>query len=204
MVSVVSSNPTGGNFLKFFKPLDVNFGLKCKCDLIVKTRMQQIGLTIQLIVQTSSARMFNTFCTLSQSKIYLFVSFNPSYPVCCIAGDQRVNGITTCVVGNNMSLVVLSLFRWYNTKLLFTSVCLFKGLGRQGKAWSRSSCPGEGGVTLLPPAAPPRRWVCSKMIRIWDRGRYCLIKTGCLVPSTFVQFLFDWTEGNLGLPFKTE
>ena len=36
MVSVVSSNPTGGNFLKCFKPLDVNFGLKCKCDLIVK------------------------------------------------------------------------------------------------------------------------------------------------------------------------
>ena len=35
MVSVVSSNPTGGNFLKFFKPLDVNFSLKCKCDLIV-------------------------------------------------------------------------------------------------------------------------------------------------------------------------
>ena len=36
MVNVVSSNPTGGNFLKFFKPLDVNSGLKCKCDLIVK------------------------------------------------------------------------------------------------------------------------------------------------------------------------
>ena len=36
MVSVVSSNPTGGNFLKFFKPLDVNFSLKRKCDLIVK------------------------------------------------------------------------------------------------------------------------------------------------------------------------
>ena len=36
MVSVVSSIPTGGNFLNFFKPLDVNFGLKCKCDLIVK------------------------------------------------------------------------------------------------------------------------------------------------------------------------
>ena len=32
MASAVSSNPTGGNFLKFFKPLDVNFGLKCKCD----------------------------------------------------------------------------------------------------------------------------------------------------------------------------
>ena len=36
MVSVVSSNPTGSNFLKFLKPFDVNFGLKCKCDLIVK------------------------------------------------------------------------------------------------------------------------------------------------------------------------
>ena len=36
MVSVVSSNPPGGNFLKIFKPLDVNFGLKCKYDLIVK------------------------------------------------------------------------------------------------------------------------------------------------------------------------
>ena len=36
MVSVVSSNPTGGNFLKFFKAFDVNIGLKCKCDLIVK------------------------------------------------------------------------------------------------------------------------------------------------------------------------
>ena len=36
MVSVVSSNPTGGNFLKFFKPLDVNFGLKCKCNINVK------------------------------------------------------------------------------------------------------------------------------------------------------------------------
>ena len=36
MVSVVSSIPTGCNFLKFFKPLDVNFGLKCKCDLTVK------------------------------------------------------------------------------------------------------------------------------------------------------------------------
>ena len=39
MVSVVSSIPTGGNFLKFFKPLDVYFSLKCKCDLIVKTRL---------------------------------------------------------------------------------------------------------------------------------------------------------------------
>ena len=37
MVSVVSSIPTGGNFLlNFFVPLDVNSGLKCKCDLILK------------------------------------------------------------------------------------------------------------------------------------------------------------------------
>ena len=36
MVSVVSSIPTGHKFLKFFKSLDVNFCLKCKCDLIVK------------------------------------------------------------------------------------------------------------------------------------------------------------------------
>ena len=33
MVSVVCSIPTGGNILKFLKPLDVNFGLKSKCDL---------------------------------------------------------------------------------------------------------------------------------------------------------------------------
>ena len=35
MVSVVSSIPIGGNILNF-KPLDVNFGLKCKFDLILK------------------------------------------------------------------------------------------------------------------------------------------------------------------------
>ena len=43
MVSVVSSNPTGGNFLKFFKLLDVNSGLKCKCDLIVKNSNMFVG-----------------------------------------------------------------------------------------------------------------------------------------------------------------
>ena len=42
MVSVVSSIPARGNLLKFFKPLDVNFGLKCKCDLIVKNSIQFI------------------------------------------------------------------------------------------------------------------------------------------------------------------
>ena len=34
MVSVVGSIPTGGNFLlKLFENLNVNSGLKCKCDL---------------------------------------------------------------------------------------------------------------------------------------------------------------------------
>ena len=37
MVSVVGSIPTGGNFLlKLFQTLDVNSGLKCKYDLIMK------------------------------------------------------------------------------------------------------------------------------------------------------------------------
>ena len=36
VASVVSPIPARGNLLKFFKPLDVNFDLKCKCDLIVK------------------------------------------------------------------------------------------------------------------------------------------------------------------------
>ena len=38
MVSVVSSIPSGKRqlFAKFFKLRDVNSGLKCKCDLIMK------------------------------------------------------------------------------------------------------------------------------------------------------------------------
>ena len=34
MVSIVSSIPSGGrqHFANFLKPLDVNSGLKCKCD----------------------------------------------------------------------------------------------------------------------------------------------------------------------------
>ena len=41
MISLVTLIPTGGNFLKFFKPLDVNFGLKCKCDLIAKNSIEK-------------------------------------------------------------------------------------------------------------------------------------------------------------------
>ena len=40
MVNDVSSTPTGGNFLNFLKLFDVNFGLKCKCDPIVKNSSQ--------------------------------------------------------------------------------------------------------------------------------------------------------------------
>ena len=39
MVSVMASTLTAGNFIfcsDFLKPLDVNSGLKCKCDLIMK------------------------------------------------------------------------------------------------------------------------------------------------------------------------
>ena len=44
MISVVCSIPTGGNLLlKYFKPLGVNLGLKCKCDFIMKN---SIVLTI--------------------------------------------------------------------------------------------------------------------------------------------------------------
>ena len=42
MVNVVSSISTGGNFLKFFKPLNVNFGLKCKRDLILKNSIASL------------------------------------------------------------------------------------------------------------------------------------------------------------------
>ena len=49
VVSVVSSNPTGGNFLKFFKPFDVNFDLKCKCDLFVKNSSRVNVTTTQLL-----------------------------------------------------------------------------------------------------------------------------------------------------------
>ena len=44
MVSVVSSNPTDGDLLNFFKLLDENFGLKCKCDLIVKNSNKHVLL----------------------------------------------------------------------------------------------------------------------------------------------------------------
>ena len=51
MVSVVSSIPVEeGNFLlKFFEPLDVNSGLKCKCDFIVKNSnfFEQCGCSAQ-------------------------------------------------------------------------------------------------------------------------------------------------------------
>ena len=46
MGSVVSSIPARGNLLKFFKPLDEHFGLKCKCDLIVKNSNMLTGMSL--------------------------------------------------------------------------------------------------------------------------------------------------------------
>ena len=59
MVSIVSSAPTGGNFLKFFKPLDVNFGLKCKCDLVVKNSKERT-LDLSSVIQMFSVRFLGT------------------------------------------------------------------------------------------------------------------------------------------------
>ena len=42
MVSVVSSIPRGKFLLKLFEILDVNSGLKCKCDLIVKNSNKRL------------------------------------------------------------------------------------------------------------------------------------------------------------------
>ena len=58
MVSVVSSNPTGGNFLKIL-PLDVNFGLKCKCDLIVKNSYPKVINHIQLWMSANPSKNRN-------------------------------------------------------------------------------------------------------------------------------------------------
>ena len=46
MVSVVCLIPTWGNFLKFFKPLDVYFGLKCKCDLVMKNSITMVQMIL--------------------------------------------------------------------------------------------------------------------------------------------------------------
>ena len=59
MVSVVGSIPTGGNFLlKPFETLNVNSGLKCKCDLIAKNSVRFIhkarDAIIQILPSTSS------------------------------------------------------------------------------------------------------------------------------------------------------
>ena len=50
MVSVVSSIPSGLRhfLLKFLKPIDVNSGLKCKCDLIVKNSFGFLYQTISM------------------------------------------------------------------------------------------------------------------------------------------------------------
>ena len=70
MVSVVSSNATEGNFLNFLKLLDVNSGLKCKCDLIVKnsnnfdldTLLATFAIYPELFIY-STKRSLNLMCS---------------------------------------------------------------------------------------------------------------------------------------------
>ena len=59
MASVLSSNSTEGNFLKFFKPLDVNFGLKCKCDLIVKNWIKSFVSVLLLEVMNLNTMWYH-------------------------------------------------------------------------------------------------------------------------------------------------
>ena len=52
MVSVVSSIPSAGrqHFVKNFKPLDVNSGLKCKCDPIMKNSKTYVLKTVPTLM----------------------------------------------------------------------------------------------------------------------------------------------------------
>ena len=79
MVSVVSSNPTEGNFWKFFKPLDVNFGLKCRYDLIVKnsTRIQKTGANYYFLKR---ANKWNSFVH-SNCKKMVFLYNNDAHKI---------------------------------------------------------------------------------------------------------------------------
>ena len=66
MISVVSSIPSGGQatfLLTFFKPFDVNSGLKCKCDLIVKNSMGE-----QILEFFSATKWSIT--TIGQSSVF--------------------------------------------------------------------------------------------------------------------------------------
>ena len=81
MVSVVSSIPARGNLLKFFKPLDVNFGLKCKCDLIVKNSIvSQSSAKDQLIQWKHEAEVSLTI--LKTICIYLWFAKSQKFDAC--------------------------------------------------------------------------------------------------------------------------
>ena len=76
MVSVVSSNPTGGNFLKNFKLLDVNFGLKCKCDLIVKNSNRRHKAACNCLCAIFGA-MFDCKDSVQRPKQFLLKCLKP-------------------------------------------------------------------------------------------------------------------------------
>ena len=82
MVSVVSSNPTGGTFLKFFKPLNVNFGLKCKCDLIVKNSSKLLRYSI-LVQKVRWLSIDSRYCYNFLVKLKLWDCVDGSNPNAC-------------------------------------------------------------------------------------------------------------------------
>ena len=70
MVSVVGSVPTGGNFMlcsNFSKKVNVNSGLKCKFDLIVKNSMRYNCISFYWAVWTTGVKVVHTstWCAVS-------------------------------------------------------------------------------------------------------------------------------------------
>ena len=132
---------------------------------------QQIELTIQPSVQTPSARMFNTFCNLSQSNICELIP-SVQLPLFCIAGDQRVKELSwsssSCMGRGTLVQVLLCGGR---DPPFLVQVLLSKG--------------NEGylGLGDPPPSPCPRQAESAA-------GRYRVVMSlgGCLVLPTFVQF----------------
>ena len=77
MVSVVSSNPTGSNLLNFFKSLDVYFGLKCKCDLIMKNSIA-LQWKRENLVEAKQPKFTET-STPPASRIRMYVSMESNH-----------------------------------------------------------------------------------------------------------------------------
>ena len=104
MVSVVSSIPARGNLLKFFKFLDVNFGLKCKCDLIMKNSFWSAHAG----KDSFSPFVFSNFMSL-QTKNAFF----------CNRETRYVDKLLFCLVQIESMLVVIKLLESPNFHIMF-------------------------------------------------------------------------------------